>query len=188
MVMALKRYTSRGDKEKILTAFYLDIYNEATTAFFNVSPLYRKKAIVQAVQLESSTSIEVEAIHTSDSIVREVPAGKWIVATDDGQHSVSHEKFISRYEETEEGYRPKGTFRAFQNPLGQYISVITSWGGQEQGNEVCFLVALCDDETLEATAERHLVGYDEFVLEYEKIPEEEPTEETKEELAADNEI
>lgn len=173
------------NKGKILTAVHLDIYNEATTSFFNVSPLYRKKALVQAFQVESSTSIEVEEVHTSDSVLKEVPAGKWIVETDDGQHSVSHEKFISRYYATPEGYRLKGTFRAFQNPLGQHISVITSWGGQEEGNEVCFLVALCDEETLEATAERHLVGYDEFILEYEKIPEENLTEE---ELAADNEV
>lgn len=165
-----------------MTAVHLDIYNEATTAFFNVSPLYRKRVVVQAYQVEESTSIEVEAIHTSDAIIREVPAGKWIVETEDGQHSVSHDKFTSRYEADPEGYRAKGTFRAFQNPLGQHVSVVTSWGGIEEGNELCFIVALCDDDTLEATAERHLIGYDEFVLEYEKIPDEENM------LAADNEV
>lgn len=153
-----------------MKAFHLDIQSDASTAFFNVSPLYRKKAVIQATQVDSVTNLKVEAVHTSKSEIREVMPGEWIVETDDGKHSVSDEKFSNRYEETEEGFRAKGIYRAFQNPTGQKVSVITSWGGKEKGNELCFLVALCDD-ALEASSDRHLVEYDEFVSEYERISE-----------------
>lgn len=155
-----------------MTALHLDIQNDATTAYFNVSPLYRKKAIVQAVQVDTITSLRVEAIHTSKPELKEIMPGEWIVETEDGKHSVSDDKFVTRYEETEGGFRGKGIFRAFQNPLGQKISVVTSWGGIEQGTELCFLIAVCDDN-LEASGERHLIEYDEFILEYERISEDE---------------
>ena len=112
---------------------------------------------------------------------RVVLPGEWIVTNPLQQpgdrannYPVPNDTFIKRYETTDQPghYRVKGKARIIKNPTGQKIVTTAPWGGDQTGDENCYICAMCEDETLETISptNRYILSANDYAT-YEVVPE-----------------
>ena len=145
----------------------VNLFTETMDEAFAKAPRYRKSVIVEArktLKEEKLDTILASGVHETSRIV---PVGHWIITNPGGEeYAVTEEKFLSRYEQMEDGRcRAKGVIRALRNPTGEDVEIMAPWGEPQYGDKNCLFAATMDGT--EITNDRYIIGGDEFVDTYE---------------------
>lgn len=148
---------------------FIDLHSEENTQRFTDAPLYRKSAVVQAREVKDVETVETVLANGFHETAREVPVGHWIITNPGGEeYAVSAEKFHTRYEPLGNGqYRAKGIIKAFPNFTGEDVEIVAPWGEPQYGDENCLFATALNPE-LDITADRYIIGGQEFLDTYEK--------------------
>lgn len=131
--------------------------------------VYRKQGQVRAHRAEVGEQITTTLASGAKETVNTANEGDWIVTNPSGeQYIISQAKFESRYESTEENgvYRAKGHCRAIQNPFGNAIEIMASWGEPQTGDERCMIADTCDENGENMGGEPYLIDADAFAETY----------------------
>jgi len=113
------------------------------------APIYKKQGVVNAklaIDGEGLRTVMANGIYETFNVAKE---GDWIITNQSGeQYIVSGNKFKNRYETThEEGvFAAKGHCRAIANPFKVPISILASWGEEQNGDENCMIADTCDEK------------------------------------------
>lgn len=147
---------------------FVDLHTEEATSNLQESPLYRKSAVVHARKVEEVEKVETVLANGFQETAREVPVGHWVITNPGGEeYAVSEDKFKARYEPLTDGqYRAKGIIKAFLNHTGENVEIVAPWGDPQYGDAVCFFATALDPE-LNITADRYIIGGQEFIDTYE---------------------
>lgn len=152
----------------------LDLNSPAMTELFAKAEIfylaeagkYSKKGEVHAraaVPGEEITTVledgTVETVNTAEEnqVVIINPGGE--------QYIIDGEKFMQRYESTEETnvFKAKGAVRAFRNQTGRPIQIMAPWEQPQLGDEQCMLATPFNPEQPdEISSDRYIIGAEEF--------------------------
>lgn len=146
----------------------VNLFTETMDEAFAKAPRYRKSVIVEArktLKEEKLDTILASGVHETSRIV---PVGHWIITNPGGEeYAVTEEKFLSRYEQMEDGrWRAKGVIRALRNPTGEDVEIMAPWGEPQYGDKLCLFATSLDEEG-EITNDRYIIGGAEFAETYE---------------------
>jgi hypothetical protein len=149
----------------------IDLHSGDFNERFLDASIWQKKAIVEARQVKEIEHLDTVLANGFLETTREVPAGHWIITNPGGEeYAVSDEKFQSRYVSIGNGkFQAKGRIRAYPNPTGKNVEITAPWGEQQFGDSMCYFASAIS-ENLEPTADRYIIGYDEFAETYEWAP------------------
>jgi hypothetical protein len=141
------------------------------TENLSAAPLFEKTAKVQAREaIEGEviqTVLEDGTVETSNT----ASAGDVVITNPGGeQYIIGNEKFMSRYEPTEDVgvFKAKGMVRAIDNPTGGDILVIAPWGEVQIGGPDAKILVSVDPENPDAVigTDRYIIGGQEFLDTY----------------------
>lgn len=131
--------------------------------------VYRKQGQVRAHRAEVGEQITTTLASGAKETVNTANEGDWIVTNPSGEkYIISQAKFESRYEPTDEDdvFRAKGHCRAIQNPFGNAIEIMASWGEPQTGDERCMIADTCDENGENMGGEPYLIDADAFAETY----------------------
>lgn len=135
------------------------------------APLYKKQGHVKARPAMPGEEIKTILDDGREETKNKAKNNDWIVTNPSGeQYIISKEKFLSRYEATNEDgvYEAKGYCRAIPNPFHKPIEIMASWGSLQKGDEHCFIADTCDANG-RCDGEPYLIAADAFIKTYKPI-------------------
>jgi len=144
--------------------------SSAISALLDESPVYQKQGEVNARPANTGEAITTELKSGTTETTNTAKPGDWIVTNPSGeQYIISGEKFFNRYQPTSKTgvYAAKGFCRAVQNPFGEPIQIMASWGEVQVGDEHCFIADVCNAAGVR-DGEPYLIDADAFRDTYQK--------------------
>ncbi|WP_433204754.1 hypothetical protein ACQP1G_16590 [Nocardia sp. CA-107356] len=133
------------------------------------APIYRKKAVVQAVEAEGGENVVTILSSGKEETRNTAKRGDWII-TNPGRerYIVAKDKFSTLYEPLPNGkFAARGTVRAEPNPTGKSIVAKASWG-ETRGDSDCYIASGYDPTNPEKISVR-IIGKIEFEATYSPI-------------------
>lgn len=141
----------------------LDLNDAEYSERFRNAPIFQKNVIVTARRVETPERVDTILANGLLETSREVPVGHWIITNPGGeQYAKTEEQLRERYEDLGDGrFQAKGIIRAFSNPTGSEVAIMTPWGAEQFGDAHCYFGCTVD-ENFEPTDFRYIIGKDEF--------------------------
>jgi hypothetical protein len=150
----------------------VDLHDAEHTERFRVAPIFQKNAVVTARQVKTPEFLDTVLANGFLETSREVPVGHWIITNPGGEeYAKTEEQFKERYEflglrDGKLTFRAKGIIRAYSNPTGQSVEIMTPWDAKQYGDAQCYF-GVTVDENYEPTDFRYIIGKEEFDETYE---------------------
>ena len=141
----------------------VDLHDADHSERFRVAPLFEKVAFVTARLVEVPEHLDTVLANGFLETSRLVPTGHWIITNPGGeQYAKSDENFRARYEHVEgDVWKATGIIRAYSNPTGETVEIVTPWGAKQYGDSLCYFASAVD-EHYEPTDFCYIIGADEF--------------------------
>jgi hypothetical protein len=136
------------------------------------APLYKKQGMVTARMAQAGEQITTKLTGDKTETVNTAAAGDWVVTNPSGeQYIISEQKFLARYERVDLAasvYSAKGYCRAIQNPFGEPIEIMASWGSPQNGDANCMIADTCDSNG-SCDGEPYLIDSNSFSQTYKEV-------------------
>jgi hypothetical protein len=152
----------------------VDLSSALATALFNDAPFYMKRHPVQARMADKEEVIITTLADGLEETRHLAHPGDMIITNPGGERYVlSRESFDKQYApaEVEGMYRSTDRIRAIDNFMHEPVSINAPWGALQYGDADCLFAASVDPtRPQEITAERYIIGREEFNATYMAVP------------------
>jgi hypothetical protein len=165
----LNAWSEESKHNRLIRREHVDLSSDDYTERFAEAKVYVKSAVVQATRARGGERVETVLADGTSETANVCNAGDFIATNPGGEKYVlTPENFAKRYEPGEDGsYRAKGVCRAFQNPTGENVCAMGSFGEEKYGNrQAMFAVAVDPDNPANIGSDRYIIGADEFKATY----------------------
>lgn len=148
---------------------FIDLHDAEHSERFLNAPLFKKVATVSARKVEVSEHLDTILANGFLETSREVPVGHWIITNPGGeQYAKSDANFRARYEHIKDDlWTATGIIRAYSNPTGGAVEIMTPWGAKQYGDSLCYFATAIDVISYEPTDFCYIIGAEEFKETYE---------------------
>jgi hypothetical protein len=155
-----------GEAEFESKAKEIDRHDEKLLQGLQEAPVYKKQGEVRAQIAAGGEEVVTTLADGSVETKNKAEQGDAIITNPGGeQYVIKADKFVKRYEAKagEEGvYSAKGYCRAIDNPYGEPITMMASWGEMQNGQIDCKIADTYDLETQQVGGEPYIIGRAEF--------------------------
>ncbi len=142
-------------------------------ASLQTAKIFKKQGTVTArlgvVGEKVETVLGNQQYETKNEVKEE---GSMVVTNPGGeQYVVKGATFAARYEEstTPGTYHAKGYIRAINNPAGEPIVMLASWGEDQNGGADCMIADVCDAEGNNLKGEPYIIDAQAFATTYKEV-------------------
>lgn len=156
----------------------LDLSTDEMTARFDAAPIYRKSAVVTIREADPGERVVTTLANGHEETAVTCDGGEPVITNPGGEQYVP----TGGWAQVERRYHPlnggrwqaRGMVRAFPNPTGGDVTILAPWGEEQHGTADCLLAAeYLPDRPDDISADRYLIGAQEFAATYEPASESE---------------
>lgn len=106
-------------------------------------------------------NVETDRILPDNQVIVTNPTGE--------EYAMSYEKFLSRYEEVNGEWMPRGRARALMNLTGRPVVITAPWGEDQFGDERCVYLAAVNPDGSVSETDRYICDWESFIETYEYV-------------------
>ena len=150
---------------------FIDRKRGDLVSLIELSPIFKKQGTVNARIANAGEKIATVLSSGATETENTAKDGDYIVTNPSGeQYIISGEKFTARYKSTDDYgvFEAKGYCRAVQNPFGNDIEILASWGEPQFGDQNCWVADTCN-ENGECDGEPYLIENQAFQETYKMV-------------------
>lgn len=162
--------TEINNREETQNPVEIDRHDPRIMEGLGNAPVYRKQGEVKAAIAQGGEIVVTKLADGSTETQNTAKPGDAIVTNPGGeQYVIKADTFGKRYEAKpgEEGvFIATGHCRAIDNPWGQPITMLASWGEMQNGRADCVIADTYDVATRALGGEPYIIGRAEFAQTY----------------------